>query len=248
MRLRWAARPASNAIGLTLITTPNYSVLTDVPRTDNLHSMNRILLAWTEMAAAGLPAALHVYGRTQHDYVRWAALIADRLEIEILAFEFATGCGRGERMDWHVTELCALAGRVERPLTLVIRGGGRKVAKLRRHFAQVTLIETEAFSRTIRRRRAFLTESGRIKWAKHPTPKGAPIDDLLAHNIAQVRASYVTAAKAALPLRPPTRRFRLAAHRDDEPGQRCLLRQLHLSGEIRGVTPKPQGVVAAPKP
>ena len=36
-------------LGITLVTTPNYSVLTDVPRTDNLYAMKRILLAWTEM-------------------------------------------------------------------------------------------------------------------------------------------------------------------------------------------------------
>lgn len=239
---------ALGALGVTLITTPNYSVLTDVPRTDNLHSMKRILLAWTELAAAGLPTALHVNGRTRHDYARWAGLIAARPEIEILAFEFATGCGRGERIDWHVAELCALAGRVGRPLALVIRGGGRKLAQLRRHFAQVTLIETEAFSRTIRRRRAYLTESGRVKWAKYPTLRGAPIDDLLAHNIALVRASYETPAKPALRLRPPTRPLRRAAHRDGEPVQPSLLRQLHLSGETRGVAPEPQDVVAASKP
>jgi hypothetical protein len=52
------------ALGVALVTTPNYSVLTDVPRTDNLHAMKRILLAWAEMAQAGLPAALHVNGRT----------------------------------------------------------------------------------------------------------------------------------------------------------------------------------------
>ena len=29
-------------LGITLITTPNFSLLTDVPRTDNLHAMKRI--------------------------------------------------------------------------------------------------------------------------------------------------------------------------------------------------------------
>lgn len=57
-----------------------------------------------------------------------------------------------------MAQLCALAARVRRPLALVIRGGGRKLGELRRHFANVSLIETEAFSRTIRRRRAYLTE------------------------------------------------------------------------------------------
>lgn len=181
-----------NELGITLATTPNYSVLTDVPRTDNLHAMKRILLAWTEMASAGIATALHVNGRTEHDYLRWSDLIAERPEIEILAFEFATGCGRAERIDWHVNQLCGLADRVGRSLAIVVRGGGRKLEELRRNFAQVTLVETEAFARTLRRRWAYLSEAGRLKWAKHPTPVGAPIDDLLAHNVRLVRASYET--------------------------------------------------------
>lgn len=34
------------SLGIALITPPNFSVLTNVPRTDNLHAMKRILLAW----------------------------------------------------------------------------------------------------------------------------------------------------------------------------------------------------------
>ncbi len=239
---------ALKGLGVALVTTPNYSVLTDVPRTDNLHAMKRILLAWTEMAMAGLPSALHVNGRTQHDYARWAKLIVERPEIEILAFEFATGCGRGERIDWHVAQLCALADHVDRPLALIIRGGGRKLDVLRRHFNRVSLIDTESFSRAIRRRRAYLTETGRLKWAKFPTPEGEPIDDLLAHNVALVRASYETASKLALRLRPSVRRLRRATHRDYEPIQPSLLRHLHVPGEARGVAPDSQGVIAAAKP
>jgi hypothetical protein len=248
LKERDAILAALKALGVALISTPNYSVLIDVPRTDNLHGMKRILLAWTEMAAAGLPAALHINARTQHDYVCWGDLIAERPEIETLAFEFATGCGRGERFDWHVAQLCALADRIDRPLALVIRGGGRRLGVLQRHFDEVSLIETEAFCRTMRRRRAYLTESGRLKWAKFPTPNGTPIDDLLAHNIALVRASYEASERPPVRLRPSSRRTRRAANGDGEAVQPSLLRQLHLPGETKGVAPEPQGVIATAKP
>ena len=236
-----------NELGITLATTPNYSVLTDVPRTDNLHAMKRILLTWTEMASAGLATALHVNGRTEHDYLRWGDLIAERPEIEIVAFEFASGCGRAERIDWHVTQLCGLADRVGRALAIVVRGGGRKLEELRQHFAQVTLVETEAFSRTIRRRRAYLTEAGRLKWAKFSTPVGAPIDDLLAHNVSLVRASYETRLHAAIASRPLPRRPQRPAHRDGEAVQPRLLNEFHLASKARGVAPESQGVVATAK-
>jgi hypothetical protein len=234
-------------LGVALVTTPNYSVLTDVPRTDNLHAMKRILLAWTEMTSAGVATALHVNGRTEHDYARWGALIADRPEIEILAFEFATGCGRGERIDWHVAQLCALADRVARPLAIVVRGGGRKLDTLRQHFAQVSLVETEAFARTIRRRKAYLTEAGRLKWAKFATPAGAPIDDLFAHNVSLVRYAYEMPRQAAVASRPQPRLPRCTADGDGEPVKPGLLRELDLAGEARGIAPQPQGVVATAK-
>ena len=234
-------------LGITVATTPNFSVLTDVPRTDNLHAMKRILLIWTEMASAGLATALHVNGRTEHDFLRWGDLIAERPEIEIVAFEFATGCGWGERIDWHVTQLCRLADRVARPLAIVVRGGGRKLEELRQHFARVTLVETEAFARTIRRRQAYLSEAGRLKWAKFATPVGAPIDDLFAHNVSLVRASYEKRLHAAIHSRPLPRRPGRATHRDGEAVQPRRVNELNLAGEAWGVTPEPQGVVATAK-
>lgn len=238
---------ALKALEISLITTPNYSVLTDVPRTDNLHSMKRILLAWTEMASAGLATALHVNGRTEHDYVRWGALIAARPEIEILAFEFATGCGRGERIDWHVAQLCALADRVGRPLTIVVRGGGRKLDALRQHFTQVSLVETEAFARAIRRRKAYMTGAGRLKWMKFATPIGAPIDDLFADNVSLVRAYYEAPRRSTVASRSLPRRPWRAADGDGKAVEPSLLREFDLAGKTRSVAPQPQGVVAASK-
>ncbi|MER8402444.1 hypothetical protein [Mesorhizobium sp. M1348] len=233
-------------LGVALVTAPNYSVLLDVPRTDNLHAMKRILLAWTEMAAAGVTAALHVNARTDHDYRRWAELIAKRPEIEALAFEFATGGGRGERIDWHVDQLCKLADRVGRPLTLVIRGGGRKTSQLRRHFAYVTLIDTEAFARAIRRRRAVLTESGRIKWASSPTPKGAPIDGLFAHNVEIVRLAHELGVEPAPRLRLVVKPRRVP-DRNDEAIQPSLLGDLVVPAKAGGVAPESQRMIAAAK-
>src|SRR3546814_16302451 len=83
------------ALDIALITPPNYSVLTDVPRTDNLHAMKRILMATVEMMQAGLPTALPANARTERDFERWGELIAERPEIPYLAFEFAPGAGRG---------------------------------------------------------------------------------------------------------------------------------------------------------
>ena len=234
-------------LGVALVTTPNYSVLTDVPRTDNLHAMKRILLAWNEMASAGVATALHVNARTEHDYARWAALIADREEIEILAFEFATGCGRGERIDWHVAQLCALADRVGRPLAIVVRGGGRKLNDAPAAF------------------RASKSGRDRSLRAHHPPPEGL-FDRSGPAEVGEVRDADGRADRRSVraqckpcPFRlrdaPPCgSRFttaaappRRTADGDGEPVQPGLLRELDLAGEARGVAPEPQGVVATAK-
>jgi Domain of unknown function (DUF4417) len=209
-------------LDISLMTSPNYSVLTDVPRTDNLHSMKRILIAWAEMIEAGIAAALHINARTEYDYQRWIDLISERSEIQAIAFEFGTGSGFGDRIDWHVNQLCRLADQIARPLTLVMRGGTRKARKLSAHFSHVTLIDTEAFSRMTWRRKAILLDSGRIKWARHPTPEGAPLDDLLAHNVATVRAGYEKRLQA-LPTTTSSVRVRRRANADSHSQQGRLL-------------------------
>ncbi|WP_288938477.1 DUF4417 domain-containing protein [uncultured Sphingomonas sp.] len=177
-------------LDVCLVTPPNFSVLTDVPRTDNLHAMKRIMLAFAEMAQAGLPTALHVNARTERDYARWAEVIAAREEISCIATEFATGAGRGHRIEWHVDQLQKLAQFVGRPLRLVMRGGTRALEPLRSVFNTVTVIDTDSFNKTRCRKEASFTDAGKLVWHAHPTAMGEPLDDLLQHNVATLHSHH----------------------------------------------------------
>lgn len=238
---------ALRALDVALVTGPNFSLFTDTPRPDNLHSMKRIALSWEELIAGGIAAALHVNARTDHDYGRWAQFICERPEVTAIAFEFGTGGGYQGRIDWHIERLSALARRVDRPLTLVLRGGISALGRLRAAFDQVILIETDAFTRTRGRRRAEIQPSGRLRWMKVTTEPGAPLDDLLAHNIATHRA-YLTAPAL---LKPPrvvrATAKRPAKHTDSEAGQYSLMPDLELSLHRRAVPPNLQNVVVAAK-
>ncbi len=233
-------------LGIGMVTSPNYSVLTDVPRTDNLHAIKRIALAWAEMANAGLPAALHVNARTEQDYRNWQAMIAEREEIAALAFEFATGSGHSERIDWHVEQLCRLAATVGRPLVLIMRGGSRKLHMLAQHFADVTLLETESFAKTRCRRRAKILD-GRLKWTPSLTPEGAPLDELLAHNATAVRRFYEVPPAPTPKLRLPGRPVRRAANRNDQSVQPGLLDGLHLASQARLIAANRHRVITTTK-
>jgi hypothetical protein len=176
------------ALDIDLITVPNFSLLTDVPRWDNLHAMKRIAITWAEFATAGLPTALHVNARTDRDYERWAEFISAREEVTCLAFEFGTAAGWPGRIEWHIAHLCELARSSARPMSIAVRGGVGQLRALREAFERVIFVDTDSFTRTIRRRKADLTDAGRIRWRSVPTSAGAPLDDLFACNIEAMAA------------------------------------------------------------
>lgn len=173
-------------LGVTFTTTPNYSLFIDVPRWDDLHSMKRIALVQQEFQSEGLPAALHVNGRTDTDFRRWTEYLVAHPEITHLAYEFTTGTGWAGRQELHATWLCELAANVGRPLNLVLRGGIEVAGKLARSFAHITVLDTTSFFKTMMRKRASL--NGRLDWHPAPTDAGAPVDNLLAENLSVVQS------------------------------------------------------------
>jgi hypothetical protein len=172
------------ALGLDFYSVPNFSVLTAAPRTENLHAIKRIGLAWAAMVNAGLPTALHINARTDRDYENWCAFIIERPEVLSVAFEFGTGAGYEGRIDWHINHLCNVAETVGRPLTLVLRGGLRRLRELQAKFSRVIYLDTNPFARMRQRCRAVV-KAERLTWpaAGVEFHGGKPLDALLAHNI-----------------------------------------------------------------
>jgi hypothetical protein len=238
-------------LGIELITSPNFSLLSDVPRTDNLHAMKRIALVWSEIVCAGIPAALHINARTDADYDSWADFIRERSEVAVLSFEFATGCGRSDRIDWHIKKLCELSSKVDRPLRLIVRGGSHRLAMLRASFEAVTMLETDSFAKTHRRQCATLMPDGRLRWKRLATLKGDPLDDLFVHNCGVVRAALEMGRRPVQPGSRPTIAIpirRRAANRDGKSIQPSLLDHLLPPSEGRAIAFNRDRVVAATKP
>ncbi|MDJ0683711.1 MAG: DUF4417 domain-containing protein [Alphaproteobacteria bacterium] len=178
-------------LGVALVTTPNFSLFTDCPRWDDMHSIKRIAITHEEFLREGIPAALHLNARTERDWDRWTEYIARRSEVAHVAFEFATGAGWADRIEWHADQLARLAAEVGRPLHLVVRAANGNVLQgLVSAFAHTTVLDTNSFVKAIKRQRAIETDTGRIEWQKSPTPPNAPVDELLAHNWSVVSRSY----------------------------------------------------------
>lgn len=174
---------AMASVGIELVTAPNFSVVLDQPRTDDMHAMKRIAIVFSEFQEHGLACALHPNGRTDKDFDRWAQFIADRSEISVLAYEFITGPGRVARQPFHLARLAGLARAAGRELDIVVRGDPSVITYLRQHFRNVVYIETTAFMKTIKRQRAERIGNDRLRWTPSPTGIDDDIDQLFAHNL-----------------------------------------------------------------
>lgn len=186
------------AAGVGLVTTPNYSLFIDRPRWDDLHAMKRIAIIHQELLSEGMPAALHVNGRTETDFRRWTDYVAARPEVTHIAYEFTTGTGWVGRSELHATWLAGLAMAVDRPLHLVVRGGVEVLPQLAPAFAGITSLDTSIFMKTMMRQRAVPAGNARLEWLRASTPAGRPVDDLFADNLAMIDNWY--ADMAALPI------------------------------------------------
>lgn len=175
-----------------LVTTPNFSLFTNVPRHENLYNMKRIALSWYEFAEAGIPCALHVNARTQHDYHRWADFIRYHREIEYLSFEFGSGTA-GRRSHWHVRQLEALAGRVARPIRLVVRGIPRGLSRLAHVYRSVSILDTKAYVATQRRQLIDWQPGRPLRHIPSPSERGNALDSLFASNLATQRRRSIYA-------------------------------------------------------
>lgn len=198
---RGAGRKLRDA-GIRLVTTPNFSVFSDVPRHDNFFNQKRILIVAEELLSAGVQCAIHLNARTERDYERFAHFLRTHPEYEYVAFEFGTGAGHRNRIDFHVTQLCQLARSVSHPLRLVARGGLLFLSRLDEAFASVHFLDSDPFVKTQKRHLGVVSQDGlKVKWDKYPTMSDEPLDQLFERNVAartqQVQAFFNAKAMPA---------------------------------------------------
>ena len=179
---------ALSDLGIELVTAPNYSVFTDVPRHDNLYNLKRIGVAWHESVDCGLPSALHLNGRTEHDYERLALFIRRRAEVTDVAFEFKTGGSWRGRSAFHQRHLAEIGRKSGKPLRMLMVGGLAAIPVLAPAYAKLTYIDTNAFMKAMYRQKLVAGNEGNILGVTDRTQHGAPVDTLLARNIEVMRA------------------------------------------------------------
>jgi len=171
------------SINPELMTVPNFSLFSDVPRQENLYNMKRIVKCWSELAKIQIPCAIHLNARTDRDWERWIDFLNNHPEITAVSFEFTSGA-KGSRGQWYQQKLLDMASRVMSSLTLILRGGTRHLEPLSKGFDQIVFVYAKPYVATMNRQR-FVWEPGKpLAWKTDITPKGQPLDELFSHNVA----------------------------------------------------------------
>ncbi|WP_434615205.1 hypothetical protein [Azospirillum sp. B2RO_4] len=178
---------AMKNVGVSIVTTPNYSLFIDRPRWDDMHSMKRIAIVHEEFIRFGLPAALHINARTERDFERWGDYIKSRDEISHLAYEFTTGTGWPGRRKAHAEMLTKMVNDIGRPLNLLVRGGVDLLPDIAKFFDRVTSIDSSAFMRTMMRHKAYPKGNSEVSWVSSPTEPEECLDDIFFHNVEMTR-------------------------------------------------------------
>lgn len=185
--------------GAIFATSPDFSTILDSPRHDNLHAMKRIAWVWYHMTQGGLCTALHVNGRTDHDFVRWAEFVRVQPAVKAIAFEFLTGTATKQSADQYRERLAGLAAAVGRDLTLVVRGNADAARALRSNYKQVVFIDSTAYMRSTKRRRAFVNANGNVAYLPVHTSTTREARSLLRHNIHTLRLAAAEPRVPAVP-------------------------------------------------
>lgn len=196
--LRTAFKAMTEA-GAIFATSPNYSLYLDSPRQDNLHAIKRIAWMWYAMNEAGLPTALHINGRTDFDFERWAEFISARPEVTSIAFEFLTGAKQGADAERYIARLAALRARVARPLLIVVRGAAEYARRLERFFDQVLWLDATPYFRAMHRQEPTFGADEVLRYRPRQGNPDAPVGALFKRLVSAAERRYHSSSLTLTP-------------------------------------------------
>jgi hypothetical protein len=171
-------------LGVLGVTAPNYSYFTCVPRFQVMRNRKRMLLAAESLSAAGVNVAPHFNANTDWDWHFWFEFLREHPEVSAVSMEFQTGslANRSVGQD-AFDQLVRLQDSLGRPLHPLLVGAARHYREAQERFASFTVIDSRPYMQTVNRQVLSLAGNGRYFWEAFPTPRGAPLDDLLETNL-----------------------------------------------------------------
>lgn len=204
----WAYRnvtdvPARLAeLGITAMTTPNFSFFSDAPRTHTLFARKRIMITAEELSVHRIAVIPHVNALTKSDWKFWEELLALQTHLTYVAKEFQTGNRDPRKGLRAIDELRGIQDRLGRAIHPVVIGGAQYVQPFAQHFSSFTIADSHPFMRAMHRR-MLVGHGARVR--SHYSP--LDLDTLLELNVrrwedalrarAEVRGRRITQLRLA---------------------------------------------------
>jgi hypothetical protein len=176
-------------MGITAITTPNFSVFENAPRSQTMIHIARIHKFNELLSSAGLAVIPHIYAQTEVDWLGWKEFLLEQAHISTLAMEFQTGLRSPNRAKEYILQLEKLQQSVQRPLSLVAVGAARYVVHLVKVFAErLTVVDSNPFMKAMWRRGTNVIGPLSAKWIERHTHENEPVDSLFWENVTSYEA------------------------------------------------------------
>ena len=182
-------------LGVTAISTPNFSFFDDAPRLHSVRNLWRILRSAEDLADAGITAIPHVNALSREDWKMWAKVLKENPAVRHVCKEFQTGLTNPQRAADAVGGLRWLQDEVGRELHPIIVGGRRVAHQIAKSFTSFTVIDSVPFFATVKRKR-IVTNGVAATRVDNPTAPDETLDLLLQDNVRTYRRLVTLCAKS----------------------------------------------------
>ena len=169
-------------LGVSLVIGPNYSQFLDVPRTDTLFNRKRQLLCLAELSQSGISVAPHLSAVMPADWAFWTDFLRSQSNLRHVALNLQTGNKSFTEGSKAIDRVRRIQDGIGRPLSLILIGGAQFIDLVAGHFANFTLIDSEPFAKTMRRK-LFQPEGKKRRWVDSWSLARQPIDHILQQNV-----------------------------------------------------------------
>lgn len=184
----WSYRKTNNVaekiarLDVSLVIGPNFSTFLDVPRTDALFNRKRQLMCLAELSEHGVSVATHLSATMPADWRFWKSYLNDNPQLRYIALNCQTGYKTPTEGQKAICTIATIQQNIGRELFLVLVGGAQFTKFASRRFKHVSLIDSEPFAKTMRRRR-MVNSGAKRRWEESWSLKGQPLDELMSDNI-----------------------------------------------------------------
>lgn len=172
------------------MTTPNYSITLDTPRTNALWNITRIFRMIERIGEHGIPVVPHFNASTSSDWRKWTGVMRSFPDVNHVCMELQTGLGNSNQgkiaRDRYLAHFADMQATCSGRLHPIVLAGAGIIDFLASNCSGFTIVDANPFMKTHKRKRLMKAQSRWI-WHHAPTAPDDDLSDLFQYNIMMQR-------------------------------------------------------------